>query len=158
MLFLKKQNLFFLIKFNKQQQEGKDEKGGFSIGKKKGQEDFQKGADESEILYKQCVTESNRRQQELERMKSESLIELRQLVYQCDMTMKQETIKYFQMMNQLLNQLPVQYGALAESSKNYEEGQQFADFVKLQQSTCNHAMCPTYQFEPYRGEGSEKFR
>ncbi|XP_066932708.1 rho GTPase-activating protein 45-like isoform X2 [Clytia hemisphaerica] len=141
-----------LEKFNKLQQEGKDEKG-FSIGKKKGQEDFIKSADDSEHYYKQCVNESNRRQQELERMKSESLIELRQLVYQCDMTMKQVTIAYFQMMHQLLNPLPVQYKTLAESCKNYEEGQQFADFVKLQQSTSNQAMCPTYQFEPYRGEG-----
>lgn len=146
------------FQFNKQQLEGKDEKGGFSIGKKKGQEDFQKSAEDSENQYKQCVEDANFRQQELERIKSESLIELRQLVYQCDTTMKIITIDYFKMMNSLYNPLPVQYRALADSCKNYEEGQQFADFVKLQQSTSNQAMCPTYHFEPYRGEGSEKFK
>lgn len=153
-------NYIFLKQFNKQQHDKvkQEEKVGFSIGKKKGQEDFIKSADDSEQLYKQCVVESNRRQQELKQMKSESLIELRQLVYQCDMTMKQVTIAYFQMMHQLLNPLPVRYSALAESCKNYEEGQQFAEFVRLQQSTSNQAMYPTYQFEPYRGEGSDKFK
>lgn len=145
-----------LEKFTKQQQDGKDEKGGFSI-RKKGQEDFIKSADDSEEQYKQCVREANVRQQELERVKSESLIGLRKLVYQCDMTMKQITTAYFQMMDNLLNPLPVQYRALADSCKNYEEGQQFADFVKLQQSTSNQSMCPHYQFESYKGEGGDRF-
>lgn len=78
----------YYIQFNKQQQDGKDEKS-FSIGKKKGHDDFIKSAEESEEHYKQCVHEANKRQSELERIKSDSLIELRQIVYQCDMTMKQ---------------------------------------------------------------------
>jgi len=45
-------------------------------------------ADEAEEVYKQWVNEANARQRELENTKSNVLVELRQLVYQCDMTMK----------------------------------------------------------------------
>lgn len=45
-------------------------------------------ADEAEDLYRQSVQEANARQRELESTKSKVLVELRQLVYQCDMTMK----------------------------------------------------------------------
>ena len=70
--------------------------------------------------------------------------------------MKSVTLDYFKMMDGLLSPLPLQYRALAESSKGYEEGQQFADFVRLQQSTLNQAMIPTYHFEKYRGEGIKR--
>lgn len=70
--------------------------------------------------------------------------------------MKSITVAYFQMMNILLSPLPIQYRALVESSNLYEEGQQFADFVRLQQSTCNQAMSPTYQFDKYKGEGADR--
>lgn len=153
-LYIQKQK--DLEKFNKQQSEGKDEKGGFSIGKKKGQEDFIKSAEESEEQYRTCVVAANTYQQEIEKTKTELLLELRQLVYQCDLTMKSITVAYFQMMNILLSPLPIQYRALVESSNLYEEGQQFADFVRLQQSTCNQAMSPTYQFDKYKGEGADR--
>lgn len=71
--------------------------------------------------------------------------------------MKQNTIAYFQMMNNLLSPLPVQYRALADGCESYEEGSRFADFVKLQQSSKNQSMCPNYQFESYKGEGSTKY-
>ena len=64
------------------------------------------------------------RQHEIETTKADVLLELRQLVYQCDLTMKSVTVSYFQMMNLLLSPLPIQYRALVESSNLYEEGQQ----------------------------------
>ena len=59
----------------------------FARGTKKKEGDLRK-ADEAEDLYKQSVQEANARQRELESTKSKVLVELRQLVYQCDMTMK----------------------------------------------------------------------
>jgi len=54
---------------------------------KKKQDDVRK-ADEAEEWYKQCVIEANVRQRELLKTKSHVLVELRQLIYQCDQTMK----------------------------------------------------------------------
>ncbi|XP_047122384.1 rho GTPase-activating protein 45 isoform X1 [Hydra vulgaris] len=142
-----------LEKYLKQQQEGKEDTTKFTIGKKKHQEDFKKSADESEEQYKLCVEEANVRQHEIQRVKADVLLDLRQLIYQCDKTMKSVTIAYFKMMEGLFNVLPTQYKTLAESSKGYEEGQQFAEFVRLQQSTLNQAMIPKYSFEKYKGEG-----
>ena len=59
----------------------------FSRGTKKKEGDIRK-ADEAEELYKSWVAEANGRQRELENTKAKILVELRQLVYQCDMTMK----------------------------------------------------------------------
>ena len=114
-------------------------------------------AEESEKNYKNSVDDANFQQQKLESTKRDVLVELRQLIYQCDLTMKSVTVAYFQMMNNLLSPLPIQYRALSDNSNMYEEGQQFADFVKLQQSTCNQAMCPTYCFEAYRAE-NERYK
>ena len=59
----------------------------FARGTKKKEGDIRK-ADEAEEIYKQCVAEANARQKELEATKAKILVELRQLIYQCDMTMK----------------------------------------------------------------------
>ena len=59
----------------------------FSRGTKKKEGDLRK-ADEAEEFYKTSVMEANARQKDLENTKSNILVELRQLVYQCDMTMK----------------------------------------------------------------------
>ena len=43
---------------------------------------------ESETNYKQCVSEANKRQEELIKVKHEVLLKLRELMLQCDQTMK----------------------------------------------------------------------
>lgn len=153
---LSRNDVYF--QFTKQLEGGKDDKsGGFSIGKKKHPDEIIQNAEESEKNYKNAVDDANFQQHKLESTKRDVLVELRQLIYQCDLTMKSVTVAYFQMMNNVLSPLPIQYRALSDSSNLYEEGQQFADFVKLQQSTCNQAMCPTYYFEAYRAE-NERYK
>lgn len=127
----------------------------FTRGTKKKEGDMRK-ADEAEEVYKQAVHDANARQRELECKKSKVLVELRQLVYQCDMTMKAVTCNYFQMMNTLASPAPVQFQTLAESSRNYEPGNQFSEFVRLQQANSPQAVCPIYQFEPYSAISSDK--
>ena len=141
------------FQFTKQLEGGKDDKsGGFSISKKKHSDEIIQKAEESEKNYKNVVDDANFQQKKLESTKRDVSVELRQLIYQCDLPMKSVTVAYFHMMNNVFSPLPIQYRALFGSSYLYEEGQQFADFVKLQQSTCNQAMCPTYYFEAYRTE------
>ncbi|XP_022783063.1 rho GTPase-activating protein 45-like isoform X2 [Stylophora pistillata] len=130
------------------QQELEKEESTFSRGAKKKEGDIKK-ADEAEEMYKSWVAEANARQRELENTKANILVELRQLVYQCDMTMKAVTCNYFQMMNALVSPGPIQFQTLAESSRNYEPGNQFAEFVRLQQANSPQAVEQVFQFEPY---------
>lgn len=61
----------------------------------------------------------------------------------------QVTCNYFQMMNALASPAPVQFQTLAESSRNYEPGSQFAEFVRLQQANSPKAVEQVFYFEPY---------
>ena len=61
----------------------------------------------------------------------------------------QVTCNYFQMMNALASPAPVQFQTLAESSRNYEPGNQFAEFVRLQQANSPKAVEQVFYFEPY---------
>jgi len=53
------------------------------------------------------------------------------------------------MMNMLASPAPVQFQTLAESSRNYEPGNQFAEFVRLQQANSPKAVEQVFYFEPY---------
>lgn len=53
------------------------------------------------------------------------------------------------MMNALVSPGPIQFQTLAESSRNYEPGNQFAEFVRLQQANSPQAVEQVFQFEPY---------
>ena len=61
----------------------------------------------------------------------------------------QVTCGYFQMMEQLASPLPQQYSTLAKDNKQSEIGKQFAEFIKLQQTTSKKATTTRYTFEPY---------
>ena len=82
-------NFFFT---GKQAEAAKDKdessSAGLSFGRIQKKKDVDKKADDAEDWYRQCVHEANTRQKELEAVKSQVLVELRQQVYQCDQTMK----------------------------------------------------------------------
>ena len=61
----------------------------------------------------------------------------------------QVTCNYFQMMNALASPAPIQFQTLAESSRNYEPGSQFSEYVRLQQANAPQTVCSVHQFEPY---------
>ena len=68
---------------------------------------------EAEVWYKQCVTEANVRHASLLRLKRDVLVQLRELILQCDQTMKGVTVCYFQLQHTVAAPAPVQvYGAL----------------------------------------------
>ncbi|XP_078657671.1 rho GTPase-activating protein 45-like isoform X4 [Branchiostoma floridae x Branchiostoma belcheri] len=127
--------------------------GGTKLDKKrKIEEDCLHKAEEAETTYKACVVEANNRQQALEQMKAQVLSGLRELIYQCDQTMKAVTVGYFQMQHTMAAPSPVQFQTLCESSKLYEPGTQFGEFVKgLPPSSSNFNNNVVYEFEPYTG-------
>ncbi|XP_035699371.1 rho GTPase-activating protein 45-like isoform X4 [Branchiostoma floridae] len=127
--------------------------GGTKLDKKrKIEEDCLHKAEEAETTYKACVVEANSRQQALEQMKAQVLSGLRELIYQCDQTMKAVTVGYFQMQHTMAAPSPVQFQTLCESSKLYEPGTQFGEFVKgLPPLSSNFNNNVVYEFEPYTG-------
>ena len=71
--------------------DSKEEQAGalsFGSTKKKKEGSIHYKAEEAEEVYRACVDETNRRQKQLQNVKRTVLVELRQMVYQCDMTMK----------------------------------------------------------------------
>ncbi|XP_069497317.1 rho GTPase-activating protein 29 isoform X2 [Ambystoma mexicanum] len=87
-------------------------------------------ADEANDNYKTLVLEVEEKRNYLENFKSEVLTQLREMIYQCDLTLKAATVNLFQMQHAQVVSLPVNFQALCESAKLYEPGQQYSEFVK----------------------------
>ncbi|XP_007885317.2 rho GTPase-activating protein 29 [Callorhinchus milii] len=98
--------------------------------KKKLEEEALQKADEAGEHYKTCISDANEKRSELEEVKSDILTQLRELVYQCDLTLKSVTVNLFQMQHAKVVSLPVNYQSLCENTKLYEPGQQYSEFVK----------------------------
>ncbi|XP_066990822.1 rho GTPase-activating protein 45-like isoform X24 [Macrobrachium rosenbergii] len=107
-------------------------------------------AREAEATYKTCVTEANERHASLLRVKKEVLVQTRELILQCDQTMKAVTVGYFQLQHTVAAPAPIQLQTLCESSRLYEPGSQYMEFVKRLGPSLGHE--PQHQpftFEPY---------
>ncbi|XP_064120607.1 rho GTPase-activating protein 45-like isoform X6 [Macrobrachium nipponense] len=107
-------------------------------------------AREAEATYKACVTEANERHTSLLRVKKEVLVQTRELILQCDQTMKAVTVGYFQLQHTVAAPAPIQLQTLCESSRLYEPGSQYMEFVKRLGPSLGHE--PQHQpftFEPY---------
>ncbi|XP_033875523.3 rho GTPase-activating protein 29-like isoform X3 [Acipenser ruthenus] len=87
-------------------------------------------ADEASEQYKNCEADCSEKKINLENVKSEILTQLRELVFQCDLTLKAVTVNLFQMQQGQVVSLPVNYQSLCESAKLYEPGQRYSEFVK----------------------------
>uniref|UniRef100_A0A673ZHR6 Rho GTPase-activating protein 29 n=1 Tax=Salmo trutta TaxID=8032 RepID=A0A673ZHR6_SALTR len=87
-------------------------------------------ADEARDHCKACLTDVGVKRVDLANTKSEILTQLRKLVFQCDLTLKAMTVNWFQLQQAQVVSLPVNHQSLCESSKLYEPGQQYIDFVR----------------------------
>ncbi|KAJ8397567.1 hypothetical protein AAFF_G00438430 [Aldrovandia affinis] len=87
-------------------------------------------AEEANDHYKACVADIGVKRVELVNGKSEILTQIRELVFQCDLTLKAVTVNWFQMQQAQVVSLPVNYQSLCENAKLYEPGQQYSEFVK----------------------------
>ncbi|KAM5147779.1 rho GTPase-activating protein 29 [Mantella aurantiaca] len=87
-------------------------------------------AEEAKEHYKACVADVELKRSDMETVKSEILTQIRELVFQCDLTLKAATVNLFQMQHAQVVSLPVNCTALCENAKCYEPGQQFSEFVK----------------------------
>ena len=77
---------------------------------------------ESEDAYRRAVTEANEKHRQLLAVKADVLQQIRELIFQCDETVKAVTVTYFQQMHALTGPAPIQFQKLAERSREYDPG------------------------------------
>ncbi|XP_026139096.1 rho GTPase-activating protein 29-like isoform X1 [Carassius auratus] len=104
--------------------------GGRTLEKKRRvEEEALQKAEEAQELYKACVADLEAKKVSLSNAKSEILTQIRELVFQCDLTLKSVTVNWFQMQQTQTQPLSVNYQALSEQAKKYEPGQHYSEFV-----------------------------
>uniref|UniRef100_A0A669DCY4 Rho GTPase-activating protein 29 n=1 Tax=Oreochromis niloticus TaxID=8128 RepID=A0A669DCY4_ORENI len=91
---------------------------------------------EEEALQKVGRRNENRknnwwsRKMDLANAKSTILTQIREMIFQCDLTLKAVTVNWFQMQQTQTVSLPAHYQALSENAKLYEPGECYAEFVR----------------------------
>ncbi|KAF3857991.1 hypothetical protein F7725_011192 [Dissostichus mawsoni] len=98
--------------------------------KRKLEEEALQKADEAQDQYQSCMADAGVRKMDLANAKSTILTQIREMVFQCDLTLKAVTVNWFQMQQAQTVSLPAHYQALSESSKLYEPGECYAEFVR----------------------------
>ncbi|CAG2167076.1 unnamed protein product [Oppiella nova] len=98
--------------------------------KRRAEEDASVRAREAELGYKACVQEANYRASQLQKVKKDLLVRIRELLSGCEATMKTATCSYFQLCHVVSAPLPVQLQSLSESVRNYDPGSAYLEFVK----------------------------
>ncbi|KFQ36985.1 Rho GTPase-activating protein 29, partial [Mesitornis unicolor] len=98
--------------------------------KRRLEEEALQKAEEANEHYKASMAEAEEKRNYLESFKSDVLTQLRELIYQCDLTLKAATVNLFQLQHTQVVSLPVNCQSLCESAKLYDPGQQYSEFVK----------------------------
>ncbi|XP_068197710.1 rho GTPase-activating protein 29-like isoform X2 [Antennarius striatus] len=87
-------------------------------------------AEEAQDQYQSCVADAGVRRMDLVNAKTTILTQIREIIFQCDLTLKAVTVNWFQMQQAQTVSLPSHYQALSESAKLYEPGECYAEFVR----------------------------
>ncbi|XP_063441324.1 rho GTPase-activating protein 45-like isoform X2 [Mytilus trossulus] len=118
--------------------------------RRKLEDDAMHRAAEAETTYKACVVEANTRKTDLENTKTDLLAKIREQIFLCDQVIKSVTIEYFHLLQTVTAPIPVQYHTISETSKQYEVGFQYGEFVKrLPVTDKNSMVAEPFAFEPY---------
>lgn len=121
--------------------------------KKKAEDDALHKAAEAETTYKACMAEANNRQTDILRVKNELLAAIREQIFLSDQIIKEVTIDYFQLLQTVSAPIPVQYHTLCETSKKYEPGSQYSEYVRrLPLMDTPMVQFEEFKFEPYNAE------
>ncbi|XP_042366047.1 rho GTPase-activating protein 29 isoform X2 [Plectropomus leopardus] len=87
-------------------------------------------AEEAREHCKACQVDVADKRVDLANTKSEIITQLREMVSQCDLTLKAVTVNWFQLQQAQVVSLPVNHQSLCENAKLYEPGQRYIDFVR----------------------------
>ncbi|XP_056277800.1 rho GTPase-activating protein 29-like isoform X2 [Pseudoliparis swirei] len=98
--------------------------------KRKLEEEALQKAEEAQDQSQICMADAGVRRMDLANTKSSILTQIREMVFQCDLTLKAVTVNWFQMQQTQTVSLPAHYQTLSESAKLYEPGECYAEFVR----------------------------
>ncbi|XP_037550085.1 rho GTPase-activating protein 29 [Nematolebias whitei] len=87
-------------------------------------------AEEAREHCKACQVDVGVKKVDLANTKSEIITQIREMVSQCDLTLKAVTVNWFQLQQAQVVSLPVNHQSLCESAKLYEPGQRYIEFVR----------------------------
>uniref|UniRef100_A0A3Q4H3V5 Rho GTPase-activating protein 29 n=1 Tax=Neolamprologus brichardi TaxID=32507 RepID=A0A3Q4H3V5_NEOBR len=87
-------------------------------------------AEEAKDHCKACQVDVGVKRVELVNTKNEIITQIREMVSQCDLTLKAVTVNWFQLQQAQVVSLPVNHQTLCENAKLYEPGQRYIDFVR----------------------------
>ncbi|XP_007559886.1 rho GTPase-activating protein 29-like isoform X1 [Poecilia formosa] len=87
-------------------------------------------AEEAREHCKTCQIDVSVKRVDLANTKSEIITQIREMVSQCDLTLKAVTVNWFQLQQAQVVSLPVNHQSLCENAKQYEPGQRYIEFVR----------------------------
>ncbi|KAF7667414.1 hypothetical protein LDENG_00062770, partial [Lucifuga dentata] len=94
------------------------------------EEEAMQKAEEAREHCKACQIDVGEKRVDLANTKSEIITQIREMVSQCDLTLKAVTVNWFQLQQAQVVSLPVNHQSLCENAKLYEPGQRYIDFVR----------------------------
>ncbi|RVE62123.1 hypothetical protein OJAV_G00177570 [Oryzias javanicus] len=94
------------------------------------EEALQKKAEEAQDQFHSCRADAGVRRMDLANAKRTALTQLREMIFQCDLTLKAVTVNWLQMQQTHTVVAPPHYQALNENAKVYEPGECYAEFVR----------------------------
>uniref|UniRef100_A0A665X0W6 Rho GTPase-activating protein 29 n=1 Tax=Echeneis naucrates TaxID=173247 RepID=A0A665X0W6_ECHNA len=116
---------------NRSQEEHSNNTGNKQLEKKRRlEEEALQKAEEAQDQYQTCMADAGVRRMDLVNAKGTILTQIREMVFQCDLTLKAVTVNWFQMQQTQTVSLPAHYQALSDSAKLYEPGECYAEFAR----------------------------
>ncbi|KAM9323204.1 rho GTPase-activating protein 29-like isoform 2-T2 [Pholidichthys leucotaenia] len=98
--------------------------------KRRFEEEALQKAEEAQDQYQNCMADAGVRRMDLANAKRTILTQIREMIFQCDLTLKAVTVNWFQMQQAQTVSLPAHYQAMSENGKLYEPGECYAEFVR----------------------------
>ncbi|XP_051943519.1 rho GTPase-activating protein 29-like isoform X1 [Hippocampus zosterae] len=87
-------------------------------------------AEEAQEQYQNSMADAGVRRMDLSNVKRTILTQIRETVFQCDLTLKAVTVNWFQMQHAQMALLPAHLQALSDGAKLYEPGECYSEFVR----------------------------
>ncbi|NXV75408.1 GMIP protein, partial [Atlantisia rogersi] len=114
-------------------------------------EEAQAKVQETEALYKTCISDANFRRQELEKVRARIVSHIRKLIYQGDEVLTWATLRMFKQRQSQSEQIPVGYQYLSEVCKPYKAGEKYLEFIQALQK--RDLQVEVFEFEPHAPGG-----
>ncbi|XP_074118842.1 rho GTPase-activating protein 29-like [Sminthopsis crassicaudata] len=121
--------------------------------KRRLEEEALQKVEEANEHYRIVMLDIEERRNDLDHTKNEILIQLHNLLFQCDLTLKDVIINLFQIQHEHLLSLPINCQSLWENAKSYDPGRNFADFVKAKTSPKEDVHHKSFSFDNLKIDG-----